>query len=276
MGPFGTETYMSSPGWIRRICTQVLLLLLVVTLLTSATGSSGWLVGTAGAERSLAWAKPDQTANAVSHSTATGPLGGHYLMLVNTAISWMMTPQKMAEFEKSPYDGLAVAFWHAYDTSSVVSIPDMDAQIAGWKKITKKDIWPWVYINRMIAANDAENNAHANEPYFHRFKGADLDGQAGAQADFLENWKNSLHAAKDTGAPGVVFDFEFYNNYKEYDPGEMASQTGKSPEQVVVLLRGIGAKMADIAAIQYPKATLWFLATGFTHPGYKTSNKQPY
>lgn len=218
----------------------------------------------------------EQSKSASPRAAGAGALGDHYLMLVNTAIASMMTPQKMAEFDKSPYDGLAVAFWHAYDTGPVISVSDMEAQIAGWKKNTNKDIWPWVYINRMIGPDEAQSYPLIHQPYFNRFKGADLDGQAGAQADFLENWKNSLRAAKDTGAPGVVFDAEFYNYYKEYDPGEMARQTGKTPAEVATLLRGVGAKMADIAATEYPKAMLWLFFTGFSHPGYKTFDGQPY
>ncbi|HTC61832.1 MAG TPA: hypothetical protein VK709_03245 [Candidatus Saccharimonadales bacterium] len=211
-----------------------------------------------------------------SSSSSANPLGDHYLMIVNTSIASMMSSQKMAEFDKSAYDGLAVAFWHAYETGPAISSSTMISQIAEWKKSTKKDIWPWVYINRMIGPDESQSYPLIHQPYFNRFKGADLDGQAGAQADFLENWKNSLAAAKKSGGPGVVCDLEFYNYYKEYDPGELARQTGKTPEQVATLLRGVGAKMADIAATEYPRAVLWFLFTGFTHPGYKTYNGQPY
>src|ERR1700737_1314282 len=197
----------------RRMCWQMSVLLPAVTLLARSVTSSDWLAGANRVAPHLIWASP-QSTNSAAHS-ATQSLPGHYLMLVNTAISSMMTPQKMAEFEKSPYDGLAVAFWHAYDTSPVVSIPDMDTQITKWKQNTKKDIWPWVYINRMIGPDDGQDYPLINQPYFHRFKGADLDGQAGAQADFLENWKNSLTAAKDSGGAGIVCDLEFYNYYKE-------------------------------------------------------------
>lgn len=268
---FGARRHSTSPASTRRICTRTALLVPVLALFAFLGRSRA-----SSATATTPQAKADQSVKTVPHPSTDKSLGNHYLMLVNTAIASMMTPQKLTEFDKSPYDGLAVAFWHAYDTGPVISVSNMDAQIAGWKKNTKKDIWPWVYINRMIGPDDSQSYPLIHQPYFNRFKGADLDGQAGAQADFLENWKNALHAAKDTGAPGVVVDLEFYNYYKEYDPGELARQTGKTPEQVVVLLRGVGAKMADMAAVQYPKAMLWFLVTGFTHPGYKTINNQPY
>ena len=91
----------------------------------------------------------------------------------------MMTPEKMRQFGKSPYDGLAVAFLHAYDTSAIPSPAAMTAKILEWKKITGKDIWPWVYVNRMLAIDSADTNPYSKDPYFHHFAGADLDGQGG-------------------------------------------------------------------------------------------------
>lgn len=221
-----------------------------------------------------------QNASAKPASNASMPttdrLRNHYLMLVNTAVASQMDARKMAQFDRSPYDGLAVSFADAYDTGPVLSVAAMQAQIASWKKATAKDIWPWVYLNRMIGTNDAEGNEYSKAPYFQRFQGVDLDGQAGAQKDFLENWRNALRIAKDTGVPGIVCDLEFYNNYKAYDLGELARMTGKSPEQAVKLLRQVGARMAGVAATEYPGATLWLLFTGFTRPDYRVIEGQPY
>jgi hypothetical protein len=204
------------------------------------------------------------------------PLGDHYLLLVNTAIASMMTPDKIAQFDKSAYDGLAVAFLHAYDTSPVPSAADMDRQIAGWQKVTRKDIWPWVYINRMLAIDPADKDPYSKDPYFRRFAGADLDDKAGAQQDFLENWSNAVRAARDSHAPGIVCDLEFYNYQKAYEIPELAVRIEKSPEQTIQLLRQVGKRMADAMAAQYPDATLWFLFTGLTHPDYKVVGKQSY
>jgi hypothetical protein len=211
-------------------------------------------------------------ANSVHRSGTEGKraLPNHYLLLVNTAIAFMMDEGKFRQFEKSSYDGIAVAFLHAYDTSDVPSAASMDAKIKEWKQYTKKEIWPWVYINRIIAFSPSENNAHADAPYFHKIRGADLDDTAGALSDFLANWRNSLVAARDTRSPGIVCDLEFYNNYKEYDPAELARNSGKNPSEAAEALKKIGAEMARIADKEYPEAVLWFLFTGFTHPGYKT------
>src|SRR5580698_6936742 len=51
-----------------------------------------------------------------------GQMPDHYLMLVNTAVASYMTEDKLRQFDKSPYDGIAVAFLHAYDTSPPPSV----------------------------------------------------------------------------------------------------------------------------------------------------------
>jgi len=204
------------------------------------------------------------------------PLGQHYLLLVNTAIASMMDEARFRQFDKSPYDGLAVAFLHAYDTSEAPSPATMVAQIKQWKEYTKKDIWPWVYVNRMIGYSPAENNSHADTSYFRKIEGADLGDKSGARSDFLAVWKNFLAAARDSRAPGIVCDLEFYNYYKQYDIGELARNTGKSPAETAGSLKALGAEMARAADDIYPGAVLWFLFTGFTHPGYKTYDGVPY
>lgn len=189
-------------------------------------------------------------------------MGDHYLMLVNTALAEKMKPEMLAQFDRSPYDGLAVAFSWNYDTKPAPSVADIDAEIASWKQITKKDIWPWVYLNRIVAVDDAQKNPYTTGPYFHQIQGADLENKTGAQEEFLHVWAHSLAAARDSHMPGIACDMEFYNNYKEYEPAELSRQLGKTPEQTDQLLRALGARMADSAAAQYPDAILWFLFTG--------------
>jgi hypothetical protein len=218
---------------------------------------------------------PSKPAPTALPST-TDRLGNHYLMLVNTAIANQMDAPKMAQFDRSPYEGLAVSFADAYDTSPVLSMAPMEMQIASWKKSTTKEIWPWVYLNRMIGANDAEGNQYSKVPYFQRFQGLDLDGKAGAQNDFLGNWRNALRLAKETEIPGIVCDLEFYNNYKAYDLAELARMTSMPQQDVLNALRQLGARMADTAAAEYPGATLWFFFTGFTRPDYRVVGGQPY
>jgi hypothetical protein len=203
-------------------------------------------------------------------------MGDHYLLLVNTAMAKQMDAAKMAQFDRSPYDGLAVSFSGAYDTAPVPSLNGMEAQVAAWKKSTAKDIWPWVYLNRMIGANDAEGNPETKVPYFERFPGLDLDGAASAQKDFLQNWRNALRLAREAAAPGIVCDLEFYNNYRAYDLSELARMTSKPQDEVIDQLKKVGARMADIAATEYPGAVLWFFFTGFTRPDYRMIDGRPY
>jgi hypothetical protein len=199
-----------------------------------------------------------------------------YLMLVNTAMATQMDASKIAQFNRSPYDALAVSFAPAYNTSPVPTPAAMQASIAGWKKSTRKDIWPWVYLNRMVGANDVERNPLTQVAYFQRFQGLDLDGKAGAQQDFLENWRNALRVARKTAVPGIVCDLEFYNNYKAYDVAELARMTSLAQPDALNSLRKLGARMADIAAEEYPGAILWFLFTGFTRDDYRLMEGRRY
>jgi hypothetical protein len=203
-------------------------------------------------------------------------LGDHYLLLVNTAIARLLKPEDISEFDKSPYDGLAIAFHYNYDVGPVFSSDQMDAQLLEWKKHTNKDLWPWVYLNRMIGAGEASGNPRVDVPYFHRIQGIDLEDKAGAKSDFLQIWRNALHTAKDTRVPGIVFDLEFYNYHKGYDPAEMATQTSKSVPRVVELLQQLGADLADMAAAQFPDAVLWMPFTGFTHEDFKRIENRSY
>ena len=187
-----------------------------------------------------------------------------------------MDASNMAQFDRSPYDGLAVSFLDAFETSPVPSLALMRAQIASWKSSNPRDIWPWVYLNRMVGANVAEGNQDSKVPYFQRFQGLDLDGKASAQSDFLESWRNALRLARATGVPGIVCDLEFYNNYKAYDLAELARMTSRPQQEVVGMLRQLGARMADISSAEYSGASIWFLFTGFTRSAHKAADGQPY
>ena len=218
----------------------------------------------------------EMDACAPARAALPAALGGHYLMLVNTALAKQMDAQKMAQFDHSPYDGLAVSFSDAYDAAPVPTFDSMETQVANWKKSTTKDIWPWVYLNRMVGANNQEGDSLTKVPYFQKFQGLDLDGKAGAQRDLLENWRSALGIARKTGVPGVVCDLEFYNNYKADDVGELARMASMQRQGVLKALAQVGARMADIAAREYPGATLWILFTGFTRPDYRIIDGQPY
>ena len=259
---------------------SAVLIFLAAAFLTSAAEMNGRGQTRAASLESPAQGGGTQAIRPIPSTTLPpstgGLLGDHYLMLVNTARASRMNASNMAQFDRSPYDGLAVAFLDAFETSPVPSLGLMQAQIATWKNSSNKHIWSWVYLNRMVGTNEAEGNQDSKVPYFQRFQGLDLDGKAGAQDDFLENWRNAFRLAKATGVPGVVCDLEFYNNYKAYDLAELARMTSRPQQEVVSLLRQVGARMADISSAEYSGSSIWFLFTGFTRPERKGADSRPY
>lgn len=230
----------------------------------------------AGDTRNWGGYPPQKNAPTAGAGKGSG-LGDCYLLLVNTAIARQLKNADLTEFDKSPYGGLAIAFHYNYDTAPVFSAEMMTSQLIEWRKLTKKDLWPWVYFNRMVGASEAANNPRTDVPYFHKIKGIDLEDATGAKSDFLQIWRNSLDSAKALGTPGIVVDLEFYNNYKAYDPSELSRVTGKSPDELVEQLKQLGSQLADTAAERYPGAVLWMLFTGFSHKDFKfIANKSYY
>src|ERR1700733_6165368 len=75
-----------------------------------------------------------QAAGRYSPAPATGPSrqSDRYLLLVNTAIATHLDERKIAQFDRSPYDGLAVSFSDAYETSPVPSLATMQEQMQAW------------------------------------------------------------------------------------------------------------------------------------------------
>ena len=173
----------------------------------------------------------------------------------------LFTPERLTEFDKSPYDGVAVAPLGPYDVTPVPSVAEIVSQINEIKRSTKKDLWPWVNLKRLIGRDPDSDNKYGQDPYFYRIKGADLENKTGAQDDFIHIWENSLRAARDVHTPGIAVDLEFYSDYKAYDLVVLANQVGKSPQETILLLQRLGAQMADAAAKEYPNAILWFLFT---------------
>ena len=128
-----------------------------------------------------------------------------------------------------------------------------------------------------IGANETEGNPDAKVPYFQKFQGLDLDGKAGAQNDFLENWRNALRLARETGVPGIVCDLEFYNNYKAYDLAELARMTQQPQQDALRALRQLGARMAGHRRGGVSRrARCGFFQAGFTRPDYRVIDGQPY
>ena len=217
-------------------------------------------------------------AGSVSRSAAAPDKspGANYLLLATAFNRDTFTADKIAQFDQSPYQGLAVLFLGAYETSAIPSARDMIARIREWKRGTKKDLWPWLFLNRMVGPDPGQDNPRGQVPYYRAIKGMDLEETTGAQKDFLEYWQNALQAAKDTGTPGVFLDMEFYLNYAGYSPVKLAQQMGKPPAEVALLLRRLGAKMADIAHREHPNAILWTLFTDLFYPDFAKADGQDF
>jgi hypothetical protein len=106
----------------------------------------------------------------------------------------------------------------------------------------------------MIGANDAVGTSYSKVPYIERPQELDLEGNAVAQNEFLENWRNALGLAKETGVPGMVCDFEFCVKHKAYELSELAHITSKPRQDVLNAQSQVGARMADVAMAEYPGA----------------------
>jgi len=203
-------------------------------------------------------------------------LGDHYLLLVSYLKPSTMNQARLSMFDSSAYDGVAVAFIGPYDDTPPPSAEEITAKMAEAGKWTKKDLWPWVYVNRMVGRDPGFNTSYGRTPYFSKIRGADLEDATGAQGDFVKIWQNSLHAAKSKGVPGIVVDLEFYMNYKAYDPTVLAQQMGRDPKTTIELLKRLGARLADTAAKEYSDAVLWLLFTDLGQAGTIQSNGTSY
>lgn len=188
----------------------------------------------------------------------------------------------------SPYDGMATWLCDAYSTVKPTEWPELQSRIKEWRKVTNKDLWPFVFLNRIVQqepdvkvnflnamltrlgialANkqDSPTAAHPGvrpDPAFYPIKGMDLDNECGALEGLLFNWRQALRTAKALKSPGIGFDMEFYNNYPLGDVLTLAKRRAEQAEVTRQKLRFLGQKLADIVAEEYPAAVIWSLFTG--------------
>ena len=189
-----------------------------------------------------------------------------YLLLITFA--GKNTPQEMSVVKNSPYDGVGVMIGTAYDEGPAPSEQSLEPKFMQLKSAAgNKDVWPWVFINRMVGTNPNENNAQARKPYFQSIRAMDLDNKAGAKQAFLDDWRVALQLAKHMGSPGVVLDLEYYNNYFiSYAVSRLADARGESQDRVIQEISQLGAQMADIANQELPDGKIWCLVTALAYP----------
>lgn len=153
------------------------------------------------------------------------------------------TPQNFSSFNTSSFSGIAVQIDSAYDTGQTPALQALETQFGQLHAAAQRDIWPWVFINRMLGTS-----------------GMDLTPGADAQSRFLSDWRAALTVARVMQSPGVVLDLEFYNDtYIEYAMSRFAEVSGMSAQQASQLLQGLGKTLADIAQETYPGTKIWVL-----------------
>lgn len=170
---------------------------------------------------------------------------------------------KIKSINDSPYDGVAVALNSAYDLKDYQEA-DFELTVANIKRDTRKHVWPWVFLNRIIGYQETTGRAaHPDRAKaFGSIKGMDIYGKTGALNSLYQNTRLALRIAKKLGSPGIVLDMESYNNYKTYQVGYLAQEMGRTIAEIECRLREVGVAIADITAQEYPTATIWFTFTG--------------
>jgi hypothetical protein len=144
---------------------------------------------------------------------------------------------------------------------------DYEASIDKIKADSHKDIWPWVFLNRIVGFNPntsrkAGARFTAAKPYFERIKGMDVDDRAGALNDFYQMFKLSLEVAKRLGVRGIVLDLETYNDYNTDTMPVLARMVSTDQATLRARLEQIGSQLATITQQTYPNAIIWCFQTG--------------
>ncbi|MBC8443243.1 hypothetical protein H8D79_00805, partial [PVC group bacterium] len=190
-----------------------------------------------------------------------------YLMLVTFSAprlrAW--TPQTLGMLNASPFAGVASTVIGGYETDPVPELSEFQYAVAAIRKGAKCDVWPWVFTNRFMGRGTRSHTSAGKvaPEYFKGIKGWDLSNRAGAQADFFKIWRLALILAREIEAPGVVLDMEAYNSYESYSLPKLAEYEGLTEAETVQKRRGLGRRMAQVAAAEYPQAVIWSLFLQF-------------
>jgi hypothetical protein len=190
-----------------------------------------------------------------------------YLLLVSFASGSLnnFDLAKINMVNRCPYYGVAVPLINAYDIGKY-TYKDFLPIVKRIKSNSQKDIWPWVFLNRIVGTEEKGiiRSPLSKVKYFQNIKGMDLYNKSGALGDFYNIWRIALRAAKETGAPGIFIDLEPYNNYALYIFSNLVNDVGKTAKEVKDGLEKVGVNLVNIANEEYPDATLWFTFTGLS------------
>ncbi|SRR5579883_1328564 len=187
---------------------------------------------------------PSHFATRIVTTRAMPQSASPYWLLVTFAGT--NTPQSLSSFATSSFNGVAVQIDSAYYTGQTPALTTLESQFAQLHDAAQRDIWPWVFINRMV-----------------RSSGMDLSPAGNAQSQFLDDWRAALTLARATKSPGVILDSEFYNDPSiAYAMSRFSEALGLSAQEASQDLQHLGKTLADIAQQTYPAARIWILNSG--------------
>jgi hypothetical protein len=180
-------------------------------------------------------------ASAAAAMAADEGRKGDYWLLVTFAASGK--PEEMDILKDTTFEGIALQIVTAYDTAATPTTDSVMERFGKLKEAGHRDIWPWVFINRIAKM--------------------DVSPDGAPRQLFLEDWRVALQVARRLDAPGVVLDLEFYSNPGlAYAISRFAAQTGTSAAEAAQRLEALGHEMAASAAREYPNVRIWVLTSG--------------
>jgi hypothetical protein len=186
-----------------------------------------------------------------------------YLLLGTSTRMTSFNEVSMQMLESSPYNGTMLTPFSARYDGPVPTLEDFMPTLDflnALKANSTKDIWPWIYLNRMIGYDPAA--IPGNSEYFRAINGIDLYDATGARSDFEETFALALEMAKELGAPGIVIDLEAYNCENAiYHWDGLTYIRKESQASMVEKFRSLGRDLASIAGEEYPDCTILFLFT---------------
>jgi len=173
-----------------------------------------------------------------------------YLLLV--AFS-MFSAEKFSQrvpehLAAGPFDGVSVAYVNAYHADDV-DHNQIHRQLSDIAKQTNKDVWPIVFLNRIIGSGDLDPSSKRflEKRRFSDINGMELKDGSYALTQYIEILSNSVRFALEKNS-GIVIDIEPYNSKDAYDVRQLAKQLELSEHEVIALLSDLGRQMAKVVS----------------------------
>ena len=188
-----------------------------------------------------------------------------------------MSPQSVEWLNKGALTGGAVSYIQSYSFQRGPTVEDSAERLEFFRNNCRKDIWPTLFLAQITGFNPSEAHVSSKSrkgmEVYKAFTGMDFDNKFGTRKVFEANWVEALRISKAMGWPGIMFDPEMYNDYRNESlarndprgtgkkrPG-LAELTGITVEEARLKCRELGTRLADLAHETYPAATIWFFYT---------------